>query len=94
MEQLRLPDVLVGDLCGCQPANARSVNARAEISRLRAAGYGAAETARSLNRRGVPTPSGRGRWHPETVRRHADPAVAAQWREYIRGYRARASLRR
>ena len=94
MEQLRLPDALIGDICGCQPANARSVSARAEISRLRAAGYGAAETARSLNRRGVPTPSGRGRWHPETVRRHADPAVAAQWRDYMRGYRTRAALRR
>lgn len=88
-EQLRLPAELVGDLCGCQPANARTVNARAEIGRLRASGLGAAEIARSLNRRGVATPSGRGSWWPETVRRHADPRVAAQWRDYMARYRAR-----
>ena len=83
MEQMRLPAELVGDL------HPSGINARAEIVRLRAAGYGAAETARSLNRRGIPTPTGRGRWHPETVRRHADPAVAMRWRMYIADYRAR-----
>jgi hypothetical protein len=93
VEQLRLPDDLIGDLCDCQPANARQVNARAEISRLRAAGYGAAETARSLNARGVPTPTGRGKWWPETVRRHADPAVTLAWRRYMADYRSRAARR-
>ena len=83
MEQLRLPAELVGDL------HPSSLNARAEIVRLRAAGYGAAETARSLNRRGVPTPTGRGQWWPETVRRHADPMVRQQWARYIADYRAR-----
>ena len=63
-----------------------TVEARAEIVRLQAAGYGYTTIANSLNRRGVPTPSGRGRWHPETVKRHLDPGP---WRDYIRRYRAR-----
>jgi Recombinase len=56
-----------------------------EILRLRAQGFGPSAIARSLNRRGVPTPSGRGRWHPDTVKRHIDPGP---WREYMRRYRA------
>jgi len=93
VEQLRLPTEFVGDLCGCQPVNAQSVNARAEIVRLRASGLGPSEVARSLNRRGVPTPTGRGRWWPETVKRHADPVHAARWRLYIADYRARTGHR-
>lgn len=89
MEQLRLPVESTGDLCGCQPANARTINARAEIVRLRAAGLGAAETARSLNRRGIATPTGRGRWHPETVRRHAEELVRLRYNAYQREYKAR-----
>lgn len=87
MEQLRLPVELVGDLGGPRPAP--RVEARAEIVRLRASGLGAAEVARSLNRRGVPTPTGRGRWWPETVKRHADPVEAMRWRLYVADYRAR-----
>lgn len=59
-----------------------------EILRLQAQGYGPSAIARSLNRRRIPTPSGRGRWHPETVKRHIDPGP---WREYMRQYRAARS---
>ncbi len=61
--------------------------ARVEISRLRHQGYGYTEIARSLNQRGVPTSSGRGRWHPATVRRTVNPDG---WAAYIRSYRARS----
>lgn len=94
VEQLRLPGELVGDLCGCQPANARNVTARAEISRLRAAGYSAAETARSLNARGVSTPSGRGQWWAATVQYHGYPGVKARRDAYIAARRARQRLQR
>lgn len=89
MEQLRLPDELLGDLCGCQPANAQTINARAEIARLRASGTSTAGIARSLNARGVPTPSGRGRWWPETVLRHGDMMRRQQWAAYMARYRVR-----
>ena len=87
-----MPTELVGDLAG-PPANARQINAVAEIVRLRAAGYGATAVARSLNSRGVPTPTGRGQWWPETVRRHADPTVRLRWNRYIADYRARTARR-
>ena len=80
MDQLRLPDELLP---------VARVNAQAEIVRLRAAGYGPSAVARSLNQRGVPTPSGRGRWFPETVKRHADPVERMRWARYIADYRAR-----
>jgi hypothetical protein len=84
-EQLRLPTELVGDMvCGCTGPPPR-IQARAEIVRLQAAGYNATAIARSLNRRAVPTPSGRGRWWPETVKRHVNPEP---WRRYIAQYRA------
>jgi len=91
MEQLRLPGEFTTGLVNRTPAQPmpRGVDARAEIGRLRAAGLGPAEVARSLNARGVPTPTGRGAWWPETVRRHADPIVAAQWRDYMARYRAK-----
>jgi len=92
VEQLRLPAELVGDLAAA-PSSPMRVDARAEIVRLRASGLGASEVARSLNRRGVPTPTGRGRWWPETVKRHADPVHAARWRLYIADYRARTGRR-
>jgi hypothetical protein len=63
---------------------APGVTARPEIVRLRAQGYGHTEIARHLNSLGVPTPSGRGQWWPDTVRRHVDPGP---WRDYIRHYR-------
>jgi hypothetical protein len=90
-QQLRLEDVLgtfhVGadELCGCVPAGS-TIEARAEIVRLRAGGLGATAIAQSLNRRAVPTPTGRGRWWPETVKRHVDPGP---WRDYMRRYRIR-----
>ena len=62
------------------------IEARAEIARLSAEGYGASTIARSLNARGIPTPTGRGQWWPETVRRHHDPQA---WAAYIRRYRHR-----
>jgi hypothetical protein len=63
------------------------IRADAEIGRLRAAGYGTTAIARSLNSRGIPTPSGRGQWWPDTVRRHADPIARARWAHYVAGYR-------
>ena len=80
-EQLQL-DGMPGGLQGSPPP--ARVEARSEIARLQARGYGWTAIARSLNGRRVPTPSGRGRWHPDTVRRHIDPAP---WRDYIRRYR-------
>jgi hypothetical protein len=63
-----------------------TLDARAEISRLRAQGYGILDIARSLNARGVPTRSGRGRWHEATVRRYLDKE---RWNAYMRDYRRR-----
>lgn len=60
--------------------------ARPIILRLHADGLGPTSIARHLNATGVPTPSGRGRWWPETVVRHRDPAT---WAAYMRAYRAR-----
>lgn len=90
---MQLPPELWADLlCGCQPTNAQTaapvIQARAEIVRLKAAGYGHAEIARSLNRRSIPTPSGRGQWWPDTVRRHTDPLARARWNATMRRYRA------
>jgi hypothetical protein len=65
---------------------ADAVAARAEIARLKASGYGPAAIARSLNARSIQTPSGRGRWHPDTIRRHLEPAP---WAAYMRTYRSR-----
>src|SRR5204862_1102854 len=69
-------------------APAPTISARAEILRLEAAGYGSTVIARSLNVRGVPTPTGRGRWWPETVRRHVHPEP---WAAYQRSYRRRGA---
>jgi hypothetical protein len=88
-EQLRLEDVLgtlhVGpdEICGCVPP--ATVEAKAEILRLRAAGFGHSEIARTLNARAIPTPTGRGQWWPDTVKRHVNPGP---WRAYIRRYRS------
>jgi Recombinase len=57
-----------------------------EIRRMSAAGYGRPTIAATLNRRGVPTASGRGRWWPETV--HAVLDDNAYRRQYQRQYRA------
>lgn len=81
--QLRLPAELHAPL-----------TAQAEISRLRAQGYTAADIARSLNAGGVPTPSGRGRWWPATVQYHGFPGVKARRDRYIADYRARQRLQR
>ena len=69
------------------------IDAAAEITRLWAAGYTTAEISRSLNGRGVPTPSGRGKWHPDGVRRYGDPRAREKWNDYMRQYRARLSGR-
>lgn len=57
---------------------------RAEISRLRAEGYGPQAIARSLNSRGISTPSGRGQWWASTVVQHSEPE---QWARYLRAWR-------
>lgn len=80
--QMRLPEALLGDL-----GNPARLEARAEIRRMRADGYGPNEIARSLNVRGIATPTGRGRWWPSTVTRFADPAARAAWAAYMRRYR-------
>lgn len=81
-EQLQLPAEYLAGWTRPAPTN---LQARAEIVRLQAEGYGLAKIARSLNTRQVPTPSGRGQWWPDTVRRHVDPGP---WAAYIRRYRA------
>jgi Recombinase len=66
------------------------IEARSEIERMVAAGYGSTAIARSLNARRIPTSSGRGYWWPETVKRQLDPE---SWRDYVRRYRARQRRR-
>ena len=43
-----------------------TAEAEREMRRMRAAGYGFATIAATLNRRGVPTARG-GRWYPSTI---------------------------
>ena len=86
-EQLKLADTLGTMQIRTTPPAAV---AAPEILRLRAEGYGPAAIARSLNRRGVPTPTGRGKWWPDTVKRHAYPGERERWRAYINEYRRRA----
>jgi hypothetical protein len=57
-----------------------------EITRMVDNGYGYIAIARSLNARGVPTPTGRGQWWPSSARRHVD---RMGWADYMRRYRAR-----
>jgi hypothetical protein len=69
-----------------------SIDARAEIQRLVAKGYGPRAIAQSLNARGISTPSGRGQWWPQSVSRHGDPEAAARWARYIKSYRQSRAL--
>jgi hypothetical protein len=64
------------------------IEARPTIAALRAEGLGPTAIARTLNTQGISTPSGRGRWYPETVLRHVDPGP---WNAYMREYRRRRS---
>ena len=66
-------------------SRAVAIEARARISELRAVGLAWSAVAHRLNTERVPTPTGRGRWHETTVRRHSDPE---RWAEYMRAYRA------
>lgn len=70
------------------------ITAAAEIARMRAAGYGPTVTARSLNARGIPTPSGRGRWWAATVQYHGYPGYKTARDQYIAARRARERLQR
>ena len=54
------------------------VDTRERIAQLRDAGHGWAGVAELLNAEGVPTPSGRGRWHKSTVEHYANPERWAQ----------------
>ena len=83
--QGRLVDELGTIRVSFDPPPVTQIAAVPEIIRLRAQGLGPTAIARSLNRRRVQTPSGRGRWHPDTVKRHLDPGP---WRDYMRRYRA------
>ena len=87
MEQLTL-DGSAGTL---QLGSRRSpgIDGRAMIPALQAAGYGPSAIARHLNAIGAATPSGRGRWWPETVTRHTDPGYPIRNRAYMREYRRR-----
>jgi hypothetical protein len=81
--QLQLPaEYLTGWTSSTPPRP--NVEARAEIGRMLAAGYGHTTIARSLNARAVPTPTGRGQWWPASVRRHVEPGP---WADYVRRYR-------
>jgi hypothetical protein len=82
--QLELPAELLPQVRGAAPA--AGIHARAEIIRLKAEGLGPAAIAARLNAGQVPTPSGRGQWWPDSVRRHVDPGP---WADYIRRYRQR-----
>ena len=62
------------------------IDARPTIAALRATGLGPTAIARHLNSHGINTPSGRGRWYPETVIRHENPD---RWNAYMREYRRR-----
>jgi hypothetical protein len=81
MEPARLPLV---NTSAARPAT----YARPRIAELAAAGYTPRQIAFRLNTEGVATPTGRGRWYPTTVERHAHPE---RWAGYMRGYRARAN---
>jgi len=83
VEQLQLPgEYLTGWVQ--QTRTTGGIEARAEIARLLAAGYGHTSIAHSLNARAVPTPTGRGQWWPASVRRHVEPGP---WAAYVRRYR-------
>ena len=64
-------------------------DARAEIARLRASGQSWRAVAHTLNQAGIPTPTGRGSWWPQTVMRHADQRARSDWSAYIARYRQR-----
>jgi hypothetical protein len=53
------------------------------VRELRAAGYSWHVIARTLNARGVPTPTGSGQWWPASAMRHYDPVARDAWRRYI-----------
>jgi hypothetical protein len=89
VEQLTLPASLTtGLLHAARPASS-VVAVRPVIGQLRAAGLGWSNIARQLNTNGISTPTGRGRWYPETVMRTLDPERHAA---YMRDYRARRRL--
>jgi hypothetical protein len=88
-DQLSLPTQLLPsapvDLCGCHP----TASADLLIATMTEAGLGTAAIAHRLNAAGVPTGSGRGRWHSETVLRRLK---REQWNAYMRDYRRRARV--
>jgi hypothetical protein len=62
--------------------------ARPRIEAMRKQGMGPKAIAHRLNFDGVVTPSGKGRWYPETVNRFMDrDAWAAKMRDYRRARR-------
>lgn len=81
MEQLRLADEL-GSFAVTHPP----LDARPMIVALTAEGCGSWVIARRLNEAGVSTSSGRGQWHPATVRRFMNPGP---WAASMRRYRHR-----
>jgi hypothetical protein len=83
-KQLELPAELLPQVRGAAPP--ATLQARAEIVRLKNQGLGPAAIAAQLNAQRIPTASGRGQWWPDTVRRHVHPGP---WADYMRRYRVR-----
>jgi hypothetical protein len=81
---------LVADAGGAFVVHDPGPSTRNEIRRLHASGLTYTDIARDLNERGVPTPSGRGVWHRQTVERHDKHE---EWAEYMRQRRERERRR-
>jgi hypothetical protein len=62
-----------------------------KITDMAARGMTAYGIAQALNAQGVPSPSGRGKWHHHSVERAMSLEARAKWAAYMKGYRARKS---
>lgn len=89
--ELSLPGMEPAAPAGPAPAPINTREARL-IGDLRSRGLGYGDIAAVLNARNVPTRTGRGRWHAETVRRHYDPVARQTWARYIARYKTRWGL--
>ena len=65
------------------------MDAHRKIHDMAARGMSAYGIAQALNAQGVPTLSGRGKWHHHSVERCMNVEARVKWAEYMRGYRAR-----
>ena len=74
----------MGDQLALDGVGPDEPDARTVIAELADAGHTSTSIAAALNARGVPTPSGRGRWWASTVEHYRNPSA---WAEYVRRYR-------